>query len=133
MSTIKLKLAVGLLLGAAAFGAQACDIKEQKVIEVMTDEVGTYDDNGTWVADVKKKEIPLNQTILQCKDSPAMVQVALTPDAAGNKRTAWVNLLEVKVGGALQAARKCKDTGVSRVSDTTVPATSGIDPCSNTK
>lgn len=135
MNTIKSKLATSvlLLLGCATGAAHACDVKDQKVLEVMTDDVGVYDDKGTWTADVKKAEIPLNQNILQCKDSPAMVQVMLTPDKQGNPRTGWVNLLEVKVGGTALVARKCKPTAVSQANDTIVPATSGIDPCSNNK
>ena len=125
---IKILSAAVALLGCAG-AAQACEVKGQQVVEVMTDEVGTYDAQGNFVADIKKAEIPLRQNILACQDTPALVQVALTPDSKGRERTAWVNLLEVKVAGSGATARKCKDAPISRVADTTTPATSGIDPC----
>jgi len=122
------------LLGNAAL-AQACNTKDRKVVQVMTAEVGAYDENGNYVSDIKKEEIPLNQNILSCKDSPAIVQVSLTPDAKGSKRNAWVNLLEVKVSGdsGVHNAQPCKKESVSHLADTTAPATSGIDSCSNAK
>jgi hypothetical protein len=115
------------LLGCSAL-THACEIKDRKVVEIMTDDVGTYDESGNFLADIKKSEVKLNESIVGCKDSPALVQVKLTQD-----RTAWVNLLEVKVGGGTVAARECKKNSVSHVADTSAPATSGIDPCSNAK
>jgi hypothetical protein len=114
------------LLGAAG-ASHACDTKGQKVMEVMTDDVGSYDENGNLLADLKKSDIELNQNILKCKDTPALVQVSLTPDAKGAPRTAWVNMLEVKVGNG--AERKCKSTAPSHLADTSAPAVSGLDPC----
>jgi hypothetical protein len=122
-------LALGLLGSTAQ--AEECDVKGRTVVEVMTDEVGTYDSAGNFIADVGKAEIPLNQPILACKTSPALVQVSLTPGSDKKARTAWVNLLEVKIGGNTLVARKCKDESVSRLADTASHATSGIDSCSN--
>jgi len=121
--------ALGLLCAGSL--AQACEVKDQKVVEIMSDEVGTYDSQGNFLADVKKTEIPLQQSILACQESPSLVQVKLTPDSAGKERTAWVNMLEVKVAGKNATTRKCKDAPPSHLADTTTPATSGIDPCTH--
>jgi hypothetical protein len=126
----KVLLAACVVL-ACVGAAQACEVKDQKVIEIMSDDVGTYDKQGNLLADVKKTEIPLQQNILACQDSPSLVQVKLTPGKDNKERTAWVNLLEVKVAGKDAVARKCKDAPPSHLADTIVPATSGLDPCTH--
>jgi hypothetical protein len=121
-----------LALLASASAARACEVAGQKVLEVMTDAVGTYDREGNFLADVPKTQVEVGADILDCQESPALVQVSLKPQADGKGPTrAWVNLLEVKVGKGTVVARECKQETVSRLADTTAPATSGIDPCSN--
>ena len=107
--------------------AQACDAVDQKIGKILTPMVATYDAKGTFLADIKKELIDIKQTILECQDSPSLVKVALLAPGPDGTRQAWVSLLEVKVAGKL--ARKCQDQAISRVADTTTPATSGIDPC----
>lgn len=111
------------LLGYAGY-ANACDPAGQKVVAVLSDQVATYDDNGDFVSDVPRNTVILNEAIIACRESPSLVKVKLAEN-----RTAWVDRLEVKVSGEKVAARPCKTQGVSRNSDTTTPASSGIDPC----
>lgn len=102
--------------------AHACDAAGKKITKILTPDVGTYDAKGTFQADIKREEIDTSKPIQECQDSPSLVKVALK-----NSTSVWVSLLEVKVGERL--ARKCQDQAISRVADTTTPATSGIDSC----
>jgi hypothetical protein len=120
----------GLLLTLALLGvgpfARACDASGEKVTAVLGAQVATYDDKGDYVADIAKASIKLDEPVVACRDSPALIKVKLA-----DNHTAWVDRLDVKVTGGKDAGpRACKNRGVSHESDTKAPAVSGIDPCS---
>jgi hypothetical protein len=107
--------------------AEDCDPKGQKVDQVMGSKVAAYDQAGNFIEDLPKSAIVIGADILECRNSPALVKIRLA-----DQRSVWVDRLEVKVsGGKAPAPRTCKNAPISRRSDTTTPATSGIDPCSN--
>lgn len=111
------------LTSLGTFGAaRACDSAGRMIAKILTPQVGTYDEKGTFQTDISKDEIDTSKPIKECRDSPSLVMVHLR-----NATTAWVSLLEVKVAG--KTARKCQDQAISRVADTTTPATSGIGSC----
>ena len=117
------------VVGALAFAslstfsaARACDSAGKMIAKILTPEVSTYDEKGTFQADIKPDEIDISKPIQKCMESPSLVLVQLK-----NASTVWVSLLEVKIAG--KAARKCQDQAISRVADTTTPATSGIGAC----
>lgn len=123
--------AVALLAGAQA--TRACD-RSAKVIEVMIDTVAVYDADGNLQGEVDKSVIVPGQTIVSCKDTPALVEVHLKSNDTIKTPTGWVNRLEVKVGnGDKLAKRECKREALTRVADASAPATSGIDPCTPAK
>jgi hypothetical protein len=105
--------------------AQACDASGQKVAAVLGAQVATYNEKGDYVADVPKASVKVDEPVIACREAPALIKVKL----ADNKEV-WVDRLDVKVTGGKDAGpRTCKNKGVSRQSDTTTPAVSGIDPC----
>lgn len=114
-----------VLLFAAWPAAHACDANGQTVLAVMGDKVATYDEQGEYVSEIPKSVIRVGTPLVACRESPALVKVSLS-----DGREVWVDRLEVKVGGGKTAPqRECKNKSVSRESDTTAPAVSGIDPC----
>lgn len=117
---------ISLALSAASF-AQACDIGDQRVAKTMGPSVAVYDDKGNYVEDVDAKLVVVHVPIVGCKEQPAHVQVRLT-----DQRVVWVDRLNVQIAsnGAAPSSRKCATQAVSRPGDTSMPATSGIDPCS---
>jgi hypothetical protein len=114
-----------LALLAAWPAAHACDATGQSVAAVMGDKVATYDEQGEYLNDVPKAVIRVGAALVACRESPALIKIALS-----DGREVWVDRLDVKVsGGKAAPARDCKNKGVSRESDTKAPAVSGIDPC----
>lgn len=114
-----------LALSAAWPVAHACDATGQSVLAVMGDKVATYDEQGEYVSEVSKAVIRLGTPLVACRESPALVKIALS-----DGREVWVDRLDVKVsGGKTAPVRECKNKGVSRESDAKAPAVSGIDPC----
>ena len=105
--------------------AHACEVGGQKVEQVMSSQVATYDENGDFKEEIAKGKIQVNVPLLACRESPALVKVKTTDGAE-----VWVDRLDVKVAGAPAKQRNCKQQVVSRESDTRAPAVSGIDPCS---
>jgi hypothetical protein len=103
----------------------ACEVGEQKVQQVMSARVATYDDKGDFKEEIGKDRIQVNVPLVACLNSPALVKVKTTDGAE-----VWVDRLDVKIAGAPTKPRQCKDTVVSRESDTRAPAVSGVDPCS---
>ena len=69
-----------VLLGAWP-AAQACDVGGQKVGEVMSAHVATYDDKGDFAAEIGKEKIAVDAPIVECKDSPSLVKVKTTDGA----------------------------------------------------
>ena len=124
MSFASRSLLTVVLLGAWP-AAQACDVGEQKVEQVMSANVATYDDKGDFKEEISKAKIQVNAPLVACRETPALVKVKTT-----DGQEVWVDRLDVKVAGAPVKARDCKKTVVSRESDTRAPAVSGIDPCS---
>ena len=126
MQTLLTGIVIALGLGSAAL-AQACDKTDQKVAKVMGSTVAVYDDKGNYLEDLDAKMVIVDIPIVTCKDQPAHVQVKLT-----NQRVVWVDRLNVQITGnkTSQPARKCSAQTISRPGDTTMPASSGIDPCS---
>lgn len=119
------RIATALALLAAWPAAHACDAAGQSVVAVMGDKVATYDEAGEYLSEVLKAVIRVGAPLVACRESPALIKVALS-----DGREVWVDRLDVKVGGGKAApARECKNKGVSRDSDTKAPAVSGIDPC----
>jgi predicted trehalose synthase len=112
------------LLGAWP-AAQACEVGEQKVQQVMSARVATYDENGDFKEEIGKERIPVNAPLVACRDSPALVKIRTTDGAE-----VWVDRLDVKIAGAPVKQRQCRQTVISRESDTRAPAVSGVDPCS---
>lgn len=105
--------------------AHACDTTGQKVLAVMGDKVATYDEQGDYVNDIPKGVIRIDEPLVACRESPALIKVKLA-----DGRDVWVDRLDVKVSSTKAAPpRECKNKGVSREADTTAPAVSGIDPC----
>lgn len=116
---------IALALLAAWPAAQACDAGGQKVLAVMGDKVATYDEQGEYVSEIPKASIQVDAPLVACRESPSLVKVKLA-----DGRDVWVDRLDVKVsGGKTTPTRNCKSQGVSRQTDTTAPAVSGIDPC----
>ena len=105
--------------------AQACEVGEQKVQQVMTARVATYDDKGDFKEEIGKDRIQVNVSLVACLESPSLVKVKTTDGAE-----VWVDRLDVKIAGAPVKPRQCKETVVSRENDTRAPAVSGVDPCS---
>jgi hypothetical protein len=126
----KMRILPALLIAIAAVRVAAagdCDPAGQKVEQVMGSKVAAYDQAGNFVEDLPKSAIVIGADILDCRSSPALVKIRLA-----DQRSVWVDRLEVKVsGGKAPAPRPCKTAPISRRSDTTTPATSGIDPCSS--
>lgn len=116
-------LSVALL--AAWPAAQACEVGDQKVGEVMSAVVATYDDKGDFDKEIGKDKIQMNVPLVECKESPALVKVKTTDGS-----DVWVDRLDVKIVGGAVVKRTCKKGVVSREGDTTAPAVSGVDPCS---
>jgi predicted trehalose synthase len=114
-----------VLLLAAWPAAQACEVGEQKVQQVMSARVATYDDKGDFKDEIGKDKIQVNVPLVACRESPALVKVKTTDGAE-----VWVDRLDVKIAGAPVKQRQCKNTVISRESDTRAPAVSGVDPCS---
>jgi hypothetical protein len=118
---------IALALGSGSL-AQACDKGDQKVAKAMGTTVAVYDDKGNYIEDVDAKLVMIDTPIVECKDQPAHVRIKLT-----DHRAVWVDRLNVQIASAHNAAqtpRKCAAQAVSRPGDTTMPASSGIDPCS---
>lgn len=105
--------------------AHACDVGAQKVEQVMSAHVATYDEKGDFKEEIEKGKIQVNVPLLACRESPALIKVKTT-----DGKEVWVDRLEVKVAGAPVKQRQCKQQVVSRESDTRAPAVSGVDPCS---
>jgi hypothetical protein len=124
MSLASRSLLTVVLLGSWPM-AQACEVGEQKVQQVMTARVATYDDKGDFKEEIEKGKIQVNAPLLACRESPALVKVKTTEGLE-----VWVDRLDVKIAGAPPKQRHCKQQVVSRESDTRAPAVSGIDPCS---
>jgi hypothetical protein len=124
MSFASRSLLTVVLLGAWP-AAQACEVGEQKVEQVMTAKVATYDDKGDFKEEIDKGKIQLKVPLLACRESPALVKVKTT-----DGKEIWVDRLDVKIAGAPAKQRECKQQVVSREGDTRAPAVSGIDPCS---
>ena len=128
MSTVSRSLVTivfqGALLGAWPL-AQACDVGDQKVQQVMVSRVATYDDKGDFKEEVEKARIQVNVALIACRESPALVKVKTTDGTE-----VWVDRLDVKIAGAPVKQRQCKQQSLSREGDTKAPAVSGIDPCS---
>jgi hypothetical protein len=123
--TMLSRAALSAVLLCAGPLAYACEVGDQKVESVKTDHPATYDENGDFVGEVKKKDIVVNTPLVACRDTPQLIKVKLT-----NNETVWVDRLAVKVaGGPAKKPVKCAKV-VSRESDTKAPAVSGIDPCS---
>jgi hypothetical protein len=116
-------LTIALLVAWPA--AQACEVGQQKVEQVMTARVATYDDKGDFKEEIEKKKIQVNAPLLACRESPALVKVKTTEG-----HEVWVDRLDVKIAGTPAKQRQCKQQVVSREGDTRAPAVSGIDPCS---
>lgn len=125
MKILSVTTFLGLALCAAGF-AQACDKGDQRVAKAMGSSVAVYDNNGNYVEDVDAKLVVVNVAIVSCKDQPAHVQIVLT-----DGRKVWVDRLNVQIASseASSGGRKCATQPVSRAGDTTMPASSGIDPC----
>jgi hypothetical protein len=113
-----------VLLGAWPV-AQACEVGEQKVQQVMSARVATYDDKGDFKDEIGKDKIQVDVPLVECKESPALVKVKTTDGA-----DVWVDRLDVKIVGGAVKPRTCKAQVISRESDTKAPAVSGVDPCS---
>ena len=113
-----------LLLGAWPL-AQACEVGDQKVAQVMSARVATYDDKGDFKDEIEKARIQVNVPLVACRESPVLVKVKTTDGAE-----VWVDRLDVKIAGGPTKQRQCKQSVVSRESDARAPAISGIDPCS---
>jgi hypothetical protein len=124
MTLVSRCFAAVVLLGAWPL-AHACEVGEQKVVQVMSTRVATYDDKGDFKEEIEKGRISVNVPLVACRETPALVKVKTTDGAE-----VWVDRLDVKVAGAPVKQRQCKQQVVSRESDTRAPAVSGIDPCS---
>jgi hypothetical protein len=124
MSFASRSLFTVLMLGAWPL-AQACEVGDQKVEQVMSARVATYDDKGDFKEEIEKNRIQVKVPLVACRESPALVKVKTTEG-----QEVWVDRLDVKIAGAPVKQRQCKQTVVSRESDTRTPAVSGIDPCS---
>jgi len=124
MSFVSRSLVAIGLLGAASL-AQACEVGEQKVQQVMTSRVATYDDKGDFKEEIERARIQVNVPLVACRESPALVKVKTTEG-----KEVWVDRLDVKIAGAPVKQRQCKQQVISRENDTKAPAVSGIDPCS---
>jgi hypothetical protein len=116
-------LAVALL--AAWPVAHACEVGNQKVEKALGKKVATYAENGDFQKEIDASAVQANEPLVECRDTPALVKVKTV---SGDP--VWVDRLDVKIVGAVNAPAKCKSEVISRESDTRVPAVSGIDPCS---
>ena len=105
--------------------AHACEVGGQKVAQVMSAQVATYDDKGDFKEEIAKGKIQVDTPLVACRESPSLVKVKTTEG-----QEVWVDRLDVKISGAPTRQRQCKQSVVSRESDTKAPAVSGIDPCS---
>ncbi len=124
MSFVSRSILLAVMLGAWPL-AHACDVGNQKVEKVLGKKVATYNKSGDFQKEIEASAVQLNEPLVACQDTPALVQVKVV-----DGDPVWVDRLDVKIAGGSVAARNCKKQVVSRESDTRAPAVSGIDPCS---
>jgi hypothetical protein len=123
----RLLTAAVLFAGLHAASAFGCDAAGQRVTGVMAKtDVGVYNEAGDFERTIEKRRVVVDQAVVACKNSPALVKIKLS-----NGEQVWVDRLEVKVeGGAPAPARECKARAPSSSNDKKEPGVSGIDPCS---
>ncbi|MCL4721544.1 MAG: hypothetical protein KJ041_06215 [Gammaproteobacteria bacterium] len=116
---------LALCFATVATATAECSLAGMTLSGTVADQVGVYDANGKFIAEIGREQLVMGSELLGCDESYGLVKVRLV---SGEEQ--WLDRAELKISvdGQQAPRRICVQTASSRAADHTEPAVAGIDP-----